>query len=66
LNLLEKARYVELTQEGALWTDRIGPAMREAVLWNEQNISYDETNQRDREASMELAFQTIRSYRELC
>lgn len=59
LNLLEKARYVELTQEGALWTDRIGPAMREAVLWNEQNISYDETNQRDREASMELAFQTI-------
>jgi hypothetical protein len=59
LKLLEKAHYVELTREGALWTDKIGPAMRKALLWNEQNISYDEAEQRDREVAMELAFQTI-------
>jgi hypothetical protein len=51
LNLLERAGYVELTQEGAFWTDKISPAMRKAVLWNDQNNSYDDLRRRDAEGA---------------
>lgn len=42
-----------------LWTDRIGPAMQMSGLWDENNLSYEELEQRDVDQDMRKALASI-------
>ena len=43
----------------ALWTDRIGPAMQMSGLWDDNNLSRQEREERDVELDMRKALATI-------
>jgi hypothetical protein len=42
-----------------IWTDRIGHAMQMSGLWDENNLSYQELEERDVELDMRKALATI-------
>jgi hypothetical protein len=42
-----------------IWTDRIGPAMQMSGLWNENNLSYQELEERDVDLDMRKALASI-------
>jgi hypothetical protein len=59
MSMLARSGYAERTGNEFQWTGLIGPAMRAAYVWDENSISFAETEHRKLDAEATLAWQTI-------
>jgi hypothetical protein len=59
MDALAALGYAKPLGNAFIWTDRIGPAMQLSGLWDENNLSYQELDERDVDLDMRKALATI-------
>jgi hypothetical protein len=59
VRMLERTGYVEAVGDQYRWTAKIGPAMRAAVFWNEDDMDRMELEEAETERQAEAALQTM-------
>ena len=59
MSMLVRSGYAERIGNEFRWATLIGPAMRAAYVWDENSVSFAETEQRELDAEATLAWQTI-------
>jgi hypothetical protein len=59
MDALAALGYAKPLGNAFMWTDRIGPAMRMCGHWDENNLSYQELEERDADRDMRKALASI-------
>jgi hypothetical protein len=59
MDALAAVGYARPLGNAFIWTDRIGPAMQVSGLWDENNLSYQELDERDVDLDMRKALASI-------
>jgi len=59
MSALAELGYAEPLRDAFIWTDRIGPAMQMSGLWDENNLSREELDERDVDLEMRAAYASI-------
>ncbi|MBR0752734.1 hypothetical protein JQ604_11110 [Bradyrhizobium jicamae] len=59
MSALARLGYAEPLGHAFIWTDRIGPAMQMCGLWDQNNLSHEELDERDVDLEMRAAYASI-------
>ena len=59
MSMLARTGYAEKAGDQFRWTEKVGPAMKAAYVWDENSASFSETNEKEIEANAQLAWLTM-------